>query len=118
MLKSVMRVAFVCTVACAFLSFLSISARSQGSGKDAFLKNQCNKCHTINAVHIERLKGESDDSDIKPPDLSHVGKERSAAWIVGWLNRTETINGKRHKKKFTGTPAEAQTLANWLSSLK
>lgn len=112
------RIALLVVAAFGLVAILNNPIQAQGGGKDLFLKNQCNKCHTINAQGIKRIGTADDDSDTKPPDLSKVGKDRSAAWIVGWLNKTEMIKGKKHKKKFAGTPADAQAIATWLAGLK
>jgi mono/diheme cytochrome c family protein len=109
----------LCTVViCGIVAVFTLEAHAQGNGKDLFLKNQCNKCHTITAQKIDRLKRDDDDGGKQPPDLSHVGKERNATWIVGWLERTEKLKGKSHKKKFTGSAADAQALATWLAGMK
>lgn len=117
MTKTLLRIGFLSLMICAFVAFLNMEARAQGGGKDLFLKNQCNKCHSVSAQGVEKIKSD-DEGGKQPPDLSHAGKERNAAWLVGWLNRTEKINGKTHKKKFTGSPADAQALATWLAGLK
>lgn len=118
MIRTLFRLGLCAFVVCGIVAFLSMEARAQGAGKDLFLKNQCNKCHSISAQKIDKLKGDEEGGGKQPPDLSHVGKERNAAWITGWLNRTEKIEGKTHKKKFTGSPADAQALATWLAGLK
>lgn len=103
-------------------------AADEPAGHQAFLKAKCNSCHTLKAAKIEKKKVEAADEEEaaatksstkkEPPDLSGAGIKRDAAWIEGWLARTELIDGKKHKKKFTGTPAEMKTIAAWLATMK
>ena len=92
-------------------------------GKQIFLTNKCNTCHTITAQKIEKKKAEDaeaekEKSDKKPPDLSSVGLERKADWIGKFLMKTETIKGDKHPRKFRGTEAELKTLSTWLETQK
>lgn len=54
----------------------------------------------------------------KPPDLSAVGVDLNAEFIVKYLQKLETIKDKKHMKKFAGTEEELQELAAWLGSQK
>jgi len=92
-------------------------------GKQIFLTNKCNTCHTIQAAGIEKKKSEDaedakEKSDKKPPDLSSVGLEKKADWIGKFLMKTETIKGDKHPRKFRGTDAELKTLSTWLEGQK
>lgn len=102
-------------------------------GKQIFLTNKCNSCHTVQALGIEKKKSEDAEeakkktedaeeakakSENKPPDLSSVGLERKADWISKFLMKTETIKGEKHPRKFRGTEAELKTLASWLEGQK
>ena len=92
-------------------------------GKDIFLAQKCNTCHTIKAAGIEKRKAEEsaekeEKTEKKPPDLSSVGLERKADWIGKFLMKTETIKGDKHPRKFRGTDAELKTLATWLEGQK
>lgn len=104
-------------LAFALITIMNTQAQAQGSAKALFLKNQCNRCHSLSAQHIKRL-GSISSMLHKPPDLSHVGKIRNATWIVGWLEHKNLLHGKKHLKIWKGTPAETQQLANWLASMK
>ena len=88
--------------------------------KPVFLKYKCNSCHTIEAQGITKkaVAGEAAESGDKPPDLSGVGVDRNADWIVSFLQKKEKLDGKLHMKKFRGTDAELQKLAAWLGSMK
>lgn len=119
-----MRIRFVLAAAVLLGSICAITlqARSEGTGgKDLFLQYKCNRCHTVDVQKITRDSKETDEEDAsvkKPPDLSTVGQKRTAQWVVGWLNRDELLDGKKHRKKWTGTPEEAQAIAEWLAGLK
>jgi mono/diheme cytochrome c family protein len=88
--------------------------------KPVFLKYKCNSCHTIESQGITKkaVAGEAAETGDKPPDLSGVGVDRNAVWIVSFLQKKEKLEGKLHIKKFRGTDAELQKLATWLGSMK
>lgn len=96
----------------------STPSHAAGDGKTLFVENKCNSCHTISAQGVRKAKGDEEENGKKPPDLSHVGKEQNARWIKGYLMKTETLNGKKHKKAWKGSDADLTTLADWLASLK
>ena len=117
-------------------------------GKAIFIKSACNSCHTLAAQGIAKkpstsggeataakeaapAEGAAAKEDAattegaatgtekkKPPDLSAVGLERQADWIVKYLQKLETIKEKKHMKKFKGTDDELTQLAAWLASQK
>jgi cytochrome c1 len=88
--------------------------------KPIFLKYKCNSCHSIEAQGITKkaVAGEAAETGDKPPDLSGVGVDRNAAWIVSFLQKKEKLDGKLHMKKFRGTDSELQKVAAWLGSMK
>ena len=104
------------------------------AGQKLFVKYRCQACHSLKALKLETKKPEAGEEEAapaaaptaaadgakkkKPPDLSGVGLERKPEWIEGWLFKKELIDGKKHRKKFLGTPAEAKTLAAWLGTMK
>ncbi len=98
--------------------------KGQAKGVDekaVFTKYKCRSCHSIEAQGITRkaVEGEQEAAkEQKPPDLSGVGLERKADWIVLFLQKKEKIEGKLHEKKFRGTEKELQKLATWLGTLK
>ena len=81
-------------------------------GKTIFVANKCNSCHSIESVGLKKKPNQ------KPPDLSNVGSERNAEWIMKYVQKKETIDGVKHLKAFTGKAEELKTLAGWLESLK
>jgi mono/diheme cytochrome c family protein len=113
----------------ALLAMGAAFAADVPAGQKVFLDAKCNSCHTLKAAKIEKRKaatteeGEetsatSTTTKKQPPDLSGAGIKRDAAWIEGWLLRKELVDGKKHKKKFTGTPEEAKTVSAWLATMK
>ena len=124
------------TVLCAGIALvligLSSDARSE-DGKQAFLKAECNECHTVKVLDIAKLEpkkgaakdedadleGGKDDDKTDPPDLSGIGKNHDAEWFSKWLTKkVKDDDGKRHRKKFKGTDAELASIAGFLSELK
>jgi len=77
--------------------------------KATFLAQKCNTCHNVPSASISKTMASS-----KAPDLKGG---RSAATIVGYLKGTESINGKKHVKKWTGSEADLQAVAAWLAGL-
>lgn len=86
-------------------------------GKPIFTKCECTTCHSINALGVKKQVG-SEPANEEAPDLSAVGAKRTADWIKKWLTKQVTIDGKKHEKKFKGTPEELDTVAKWLETLK
>jgi mono/diheme cytochrome c family protein len=82
------------------------AAEPPADGKALFVEMKCTKCHS--APEIKGGKG----------DLTGVGKKRTPDWIAKWLKKEEAIDGKKHKKAFTGTPAQMDAVVKWLSTLK
>ncbi|MCL5055748.1 MAG: c-type cytochrome [Firmicutes bacterium] len=119
---------------CIFIGFTNASASKKiPFGEQLFLKNKCNKCHTIKALGIKKLPSKENQmlqnlgplaglvkkkKGIKPPDLSGVGKVRSAKWINDWLAHKIRLHGKHHKKKLDISARLRWILAKWVSTLK
>jgi mono/diheme cytochrome c family protein len=97
--------------------FLGISAYAQAqdepAGKTIFMNSKCNTCHSIESMGITKKMASS-----KAPDLSNVGSERKADWIMKWLKKEETLHEKKHLAEFKGTDEDLKTLATWLETLK
>ena len=94
-------------------------------GKPIFIKYKCGSCHSIASQGIEKKAVKTEEPAVqektgarKSPDLSSVGKDRKAAWIIAFLKKQEAIEGRKHMKSFRGTDAELATLAAWLETLK
>jgi cytochrome c2 len=84
-------------------------------GKAVFVASKCNMCHSIDSLAIART---SKSETTKGPDLSNVGAERTAQWMSAWLRRQEKIDGKAHKKSWTGNDQDLTQLVAFLGTLK
>ncbi|MBI2890306.1 MAG: c-type cytochrome [Nitrospirae bacterium] len=100
------------------------SARAD-AGKDLFLKGKCDGCHSVKAEKIEKQISKKTGKTKKGPDLSGVGLDHDAAWIVKWLKKEQKKDSRykkgtevKHKKKFKGTEEELKGLADWLALKK
>ena len=115
---------FALPIAALMVLAASSAVHSEGepTGRDIFAKYRCNSCHTVKAEGIAKKAAADDEkekeSDRKPPDLSNVGKEHTAAWMTKYLQKLEKIDGETHTKKFRGTEGEMKTLTAWLETLK
>jgi mono/diheme cytochrome c family protein len=107
------RLAIVATVLSLVAAPLLAADEAPGGARDLFLKHKCNECHTISTQNVA-LGGKP---EAKPEDLSTIGAKRSGAWIKNFLLKKEAIEGRKHKKKFTGTPAELAQIADWLGAM-
>ena len=107
----------------------------RADGKQIFLDQKCNKCHSLKALGIEKVKvadpedaegGEGDGKEAKGPDLSDQGlKGHDAGWYSKWLNKEikkksvyDEAKEVSHKKKFKGTPEELKAVADFLLEQK
>jgi cbb3-type cytochrome oxidase cytochrome c subunit len=91
----------------------------QSDGKSIYLENKCQNCHSLKAQGISKAAtSEAVTMKTTPPDLSGVGKKRSAEWMIKYLQKKEALNGEKHLKKFKGTDADLTTLSNWLALQK
>lgn len=82
------------------------AAEPPPDGKTVFVEQKCTKCHSAPGIKGGKA------------DLSGVGKRRAAEWMTKWLKKEEQIDGKKHKKAFTGTPLELEAVVKWLATLK
>ena len=79
-------------------------------GKEVFLAQKCNLCHAVSSAGIEAT---TTNEKLKGPDLSTV-EMPDAATLAAYLKQEEMIEGKKHKKKFTGSDEELNALIAWL----
>src|SRR5688572_464943 len=84
--------------------------KAKPPGREMFIKYKCQSCHSVGAQGLKKKAVAADEEEgatatatsKRPPDLSAVGVERTPAWIVKYLQKLETIKGKKHIKKFKG----------------
>jgi mono/diheme cytochrome c family protein len=82
-------------------------------GKQIFLAQKCNLCHSIPTAGIERtVKSEK----MAGPDLVNVKED--AGTLTKFLKKQAEINGKKHSKTFTGTDEELGALIAWIQAQK
>jgi mono/diheme cytochrome c family protein len=80
-------------------------------GKQIFLAQKCNLCHTVSSAAIQAtVKSEK----MKGPDLTGVAPKLDASLLNDYLRKKKEINGKKHGKEFTGSDEEMGALIAWL----
>lgn len=104
--------AFVFMAAICLCSQPSFGQESIPTGKDIFVGEKCDRCHSIASLNIKHT-GPKEISD-----LSNVGSRFSEEFLIKYLNREETINGKKHLKNLKSEGADIETLSRWLATLK
>jgi hypothetical protein len=98
--------------------WLSVATTEEGSaaldGKGIFLAQKCDMCH---AVPSQGIQAKVTSANMKGPDIA--GKPTaSGEQMAKYLRKQAQINGKDHKKEFTGTDEELRALVAWMESLK
>ena len=96
------------------------------AGQTVFVENKCQMCHTVYSAGIgeppaeeEKKEAEEDaEEDAGPPDLSLTGAGKTAEWMGLFLLKKETLNEKKHMKRFKGSDEELAPLVDWLMTLK
>ena len=84
------------------------AAGAATDGKQLFLDQKCNMCHTVSSASI------TPTSKIKAPDLSGLASKEDPATLKKYLKKEADKNGKKHIKPFAGTDAQLDTLVAWL----
>lgn len=89
-------------------------------GREAFLANRCNACHTVRGVSAESRLG---------PDLTHVGSRlylgagtvvNDASQRLAWVAHTQQLKPGARMPSGEGRidPAALQSIADWLGHLQ
>jgi hypothetical protein len=102
---------FISAIVALFAFAFSFSQDQKLDGKQIFMDNKCNNCHTVVSMEITSKK----DNAV---DLSNAGLKGNAELIKSFLLKESKINDKEHKMKFKGNDDELNTLVNWLLTLK
>jgi cytochrome c5 len=84
-------------------------------GKAVFLAQKCEMCHGVSTAGIE---AKTKSAAMAGPDLVDLAPERDAAWISQYLKKEVQLEGKDHKKAFSGTDEELKALVDWLLAQK
>jgi mono/diheme cytochrome c family protein len=91
------------------------AAPAKLDGKQIFLAQKCNLCHSVSSAGIERtMKSEK----MAGPDLTNLAAKQDAATLTKFLHKQADINGKKHGKAFTGSDEEMGALVSWLQQQK
>ncbi|MGE0640667.1 MAG: cytochrome c [Thermoanaerobaculia bacterium] len=80
-------------------------------GKEVFLAQKCNTCHSISTQGIEAT---TKSEKMKGPDLVDVVQAHEKSWIADFLHKKVDLEGKKHAKEFKGTDEELNALIDWL----
>ena len=91
------------------------------AGQKVFTEAKCQMCHTVFAAGIGEPPAEDAEETEEasgPPDLSQVGAGTTAEWLSLFLQKKETLNDKKHMKKFKGSDEDLAALVDWLLTLK
>jgi hypothetical protein len=108
-------------IAFAALAALGFGVAARGgdeAGRKVFLDSKCTRCHEISSQDIASTRDPEESEGKEPVDLSDVGSKHDAAWIQGFLEKREELDGHKHKKKFRGSEEELQALVSWLTTLR
>ena len=91
------------------------AAAAKPDGKELFLAQKCNLCHSVSSAGIERtIKSEK----VAGPDITNLASQQDAATLTKFLKKEGEIDGKKHGKLFTGSPEELSALVSWLQQQK
>ena len=91
------------------------AAPAKADGKQIFLAQKCNLCHTVSSAGIERtMKSEK----MAGPDLTNLAAKQDAAALTKFLRKEGEIGGKKHGKAFTGSDEELGAVISWLQQQK
>lgn len=82
-------------------------AETQAAGREVFLAQRCNACHSVSSAGIEGKLPTA-------PDLAGVGARRDRASIAAIVHQEEPVNGKKHPKRFSGSQDDLDALIDWL----
>ena len=104
----VLRTALVSSALCAGTAILATGASAAPDGKQVFLDQKCNMCHTVSSAGI------TPTSKIKAPDLAGLASKEDPAWITKFLKKEVDKNGKKHIKPFTGGDEDLAAVVAWL----
>lgn len=124
----IVRLFSVPAACCVLIALLPAAAPGEEArdpeGKQLFLKHKCNQCHAVRAADIgstkkEQVADQGQKKRTSPPDLSGVGLKRKADWLELYLRKkTANEEGRKHKTRFKGAPAERDLLIEWMLTFK
>ncbi|HEX2645386.1 MAG TPA: cytochrome c [Thermoanaerobaculia bacterium] len=87
------------------------AAAAELDGKQIFLAQKCNLCHSVSSAGIAAtVKSEK----VKGPDLAGLVVKQDARLLTDFLHKKAEIDGKKHGKEFTGSDQELAAVIAWL----
>jgi hypothetical protein len=111
MKNTILFILFISAIVVLFAFAFSFSQEMEPDGKQIFLDNKCNSCHTVTSMGITSKKTDTFD-------LSNAGSVGDAKLLKSYLLKESKINDKEHKLKFKGSDEELDVLVNWLLTQK
>ena len=97
--------------------FYSGAAVGQGAskldGKQIFLAQKCNMCHSVSTAGIERT---TKSEKMAAKDLINIDKD--AAALTKYIKKETDLDGKKHGKAWTGTDEELGAVVTWILQQK
>ena len=111
MKNTLLFILFISAIVALFAFAFSFSQEKGLDGKQIFMDNKCNTCHTVTSMEITSKKTDA-------VDLSNAGSVGDAKLLKTYLLKESKINDKEHKLKFKGSEEELDALVNWLLTLK
>ena len=129
-MRTLIRISLV-LLAIAWLGLVASGAAAD-DGKSIYLESKCNECHALAAEGIEVVEPEEaeeedpfgfgddeEEEEEEAGDLSNVGSEHDADWLVKYLKKTvANEDGKKHRKRFKGSDEALRDLSAWLATMK
>lgn len=91
------------------------TAQAQGAkdGKQIFLDQKCNMCHSVSTAGIAAT---TKSEKMKGPDLVNVKED--AKTLTAYLKKTGDLHGKKHVKEVKLSDPELNTLIGWILAQK
>jgi mono/diheme cytochrome c family protein len=118
----IIAIAATVAVVCIALSAVSPAAAAApagaavaDAGKAIFLAQKCNLCHGVSSAGIAPIVK---SPAMQGPDLAGVVAEKGADWAAKFLKHQVNLNDKPHKKEWTASDQDLQTLIGWLGEQK
>ena len=99
----------------AAIVFAAAAPARAADGKEIFLAQKCNLCHSISVAGVEAT---TKSEKMKGPDLTGVAAEKGGEWVLKFLHKEVDLNGKKHGKELKLTPEETKALVDWLVAQK
>ena len=110
-----MRTTFSSAVLVGFAAatFALASPAAAADGKEVFLAQKCDMCHSVSTAGITAT---TKSEKMKGPDLVGVVQAHDPAWVADVVRKKIEVNGKKHTKEFKGTDEELTALIDWLKT--